>query len=121
MPQRTTEARNRDRADLLALLAEADAPVRLDTLACTVHGLNPQTTPGYRWTAALRWTSTDLAALTRAGKVTGRTWPGLSTAGAHFYADSRYELTQPGTLTREEETADMADVRRQIASWEPAE
>lgn len=117
MSQRRRAELEQNRADILAMLEEAEGPVRLDELAATVHGLDVRTCPGYRWDAALRHTSTDLRALHRAGKV-AHVSPWSVEQGLQ-YANSRWALATPGALTPAEERADVDDLRRQIAGWEP--
>lgn len=119
MTQRTKAQYERHRADILALLTEAEGAIRLDTIAATIHGLDIHTCPGYRWNQAVRHTSTDLRALTRAGKVIGRSRWGATQYAAE-YADSTWTPAPEGTLTPAEEHADLDDVRRQMAGWEPA-
>lgn len=118
MAQRSREQLHRDRADLLAMLEEGDAPVRLDRLAMVVHGVDATSrTPNWQWTQALKHTATDLRAFLKAGKVVGRTSWG-QTMYASQYADSVWELAAPGTLSSAEKDADEDDVRRLRASWE---
>lgn len=108
MARRTTTQRQRDRADLIAVLTEATEPMRADHAIAAANGLQHVHVGSQAW----QYGWTDLRALLRAGEAT-----------FEWGAGGRLEWTRwsLATTTAAEERADVDDLRKQVSAWEPAE
>lgn len=116
--KRTAARLAKDRADLLAALQDAERPITAPALVAAVHGYTLDTIPDRVLFLAMRYASTDLRALARAGALV------LDTRG--FVATyTRVDL--PGSELAEQQAEDRIiredwrDLERQVRGWEPAE
>lgn len=107
---RSKQQREQDRADLLAVLEDATEPIATEPLIAMSLGMAPHEYPGH--TACQRGRN-DLHAMRRAGLVVSDREP-----WRHYV---KWALANDDTLTEREQTEDEADVRRQMATWEPAD
>lgn len=108
--RRTTDQRQRDRADLLIVLTEATEPIRADHLIAAANGLQHVQVGSRAW----QYGWTDLRALHRTGKAIFE-W---SSSGSARLEWTRWSLA---TGTAAAERDDVADLRKQVSAWEPAE
>lgn len=106
MTRRTKEQRERDRADLLAILEEAEKPMRTDVLIATAYGLDPR---GTEWWRHYSRGYSDLRALARMGVVTSD----------QPYA-AYYTTWSIGGTPEADELEDRTEVSRMLSRWEPA-
>lgn len=100
-----------DRADLLAALEEAGEPLRTGALICRAKGLAEPGSYDSHWWPHYGRASTDLRALVRAGKIRRE-------APRRDDRWSTWALATPADLDADE---DLAEVRRLLTGWEPAE
>jgi hypothetical protein len=113
MSRRTKDQRDQDRADLLAVLGEADGPLRVDAVVARALGypswdvMLQSYTPGL-WDQ-VRQANRDLCALRRAGKAVSRRDP-------RFYS-LEWRLATAEDLDADE---DAREIERMQARWEPA-
>lgn len=105
--RRTTEQRQRDRADLLTVLEEATEPLRADAAIAAANGVEFVQVGSQLW----RHGWTDLRALHRVGKAT------FEWGGGGRIEWTRWSLA---TSTAAEERADVDDIHQQLSTWEPA-
>lgn len=99
-----------DRADILAVLQDATAPMWLADVIGAAQGLRPNEWPDE---LAQGRGLTDLGALARQGLViSDRRWP---------TTNSRWSLVTDGVLTQREQRDDELDVERMYRGWELAD
>lgn len=116
--KRSTAARNKDRADLLAALAEATKPVRANELAALAHGYTLATIPDRVLEIAWRRAMGDLRGLARTGQIV------LDT---HGFVATYTRVDLPGSDLAEQQAAndavreDWADLHRQVDGWDLAD
>jgi hypothetical protein len=114
--RRTKDQIERDRADLLAALAEADRPIKAPALVAAARGYTLETIPDRVLDIAFHRASTDLRALERAGQLVMNT---------HGFVATYTNVDLPGSELAgrlaqiEDEWQDEAEVRRMLARWEP--
>lgn len=95
-----------DRADIMRVLTEAEAPMRTQDVIAAARGCSVASVPRY-WATG----HTDLRALAKAGLV----YPTYHPAG------DRFTTWQIGVDPSRDAREDRVDVERMYARWEPAD
>lgn len=107
MTRRDKYELEQDRADLLAVLAESDGPLRTDTLICRAHGMHDPSLTDTSWWRFYSRSYADLRALERQRRLVREQLPG------HRYA--RWQLATADLVDAED---DAREVGRMMAGWQ---
>lgn len=110
MTARDKYEREQDRADLLAVLEEADGPLRTDTLIARANGMHDPSLTDTSWWRHYSRGMADLRALVKVGRVLQLHDPTV-----------RYARWMIPTEAEVDAVSDQGEVARMAARWEPDE